>query len=146
MGSSESSLPPVTLDQVLGLVKYVNAIGGRVDSSRLDEMLNVDMNLLPHVVKAAVLLGLLKEEGGDLSITEEGLAAMTLSGRALRELIRELSSRVEPFKDILALARENSISRDDLVKVLRGLGYSNVDVAADIFTEWLAYMGVAVTE
>jgi len=59
-------VPPVTVDQVLGLVKYVASLGGRVDSSKLDELLDVDMDLLPHAVEAAVVLGLLRREGGDL--------------------------------------------------------------------------------
>ncbi|MGC9072150.1 MAG: AAA-associated domain-containing protein [Acidilobus sp.] len=139
-------LPPVTLDQVLGLVRFVNSMGGKVDSSRLDEMLNVDMDLLPHVVEAAVILGLLKEEGGDLEITEHGRTALKARGKSLRALIKDLSDDVEPFKEILGSLRGDSIERDRLKDVIRRAGYPDVDRAAKVFTEWLTYMGVEVLD
>ncbi|MGC9210285.1 MAG: AAA-associated domain-containing protein [Acidilobus sp.] len=139
-------LPPVTLDQVLGLVRFVNSMGGKVDSSRLDEMLNVDMDLLPHVVEAAVALGLLRQEGGDLEITDNGRRAIKAQGKSLRALIKDLSDDVEPFKEILDAVKGDSIERERLKDIIRRAGYPDVDKATEVFTEWLAYMGIEVTD
>jgi len=139
-------VPPVTVDQVLGLVKYVASLGGRVDSSKLDELLDVDMNLLPHAVEAAVVLGLLRREGGDLVVTEEGRRSVELRGKRLRALIKELSDDVEPFKEIFNSIKDDSIGREVLRDIIRRAGYIDVDRAVEVFTEWLAYMGIEVTE
>ncbi|MFP3219249.1 MAG: AAA-associated domain-containing protein [Acidilobus sp.] len=141
------TLPPVTLDQVLGLVRYVAAYGGVVDSSRLDDLLDINMDLLPHVVDAAVSLRLLRTEGGNLIITPEGRNAIELSGRDLRALIKSLSDDVRPFKDIFeAIGDSDAISGQLLRNILRRAGYVNIEGAVMIFTEWLAYMGITVLE
>ncbi len=127
-------------------MKFIASMGGRVDSSRLDEMLDVDMDLLPHVVEAAVALKLLREDNGYLVITDDGVRATQLSGRPLRELIRRLGSDVEPFREILSMASEGAISRSELLEVVRRHGYVSVEAVADIFSEWLAYMGINVVE
>ncbi len=140
------TIPPVTLDQVLGLVKYIASAGGVVDSSRLDEMLDVDMNLLPHVVDAAVQLGLLRTDDGNLIITDAGRRILSAYGKDLRLLIRSLCDDVMPFKKIFdAIGDDDKISRSALEALLREAGYSNIDSVLAIFTEWLAYMGVSVT-
>ncbi len=139
-------LPPVTIDQVLGLLRYVDSMGGKVDSSRLDEMLNVDMDLLPHVVEAAITLGLLRQEGGDLEVTEEGRKALKVKGKVLRALIKDLSDEVEPFKEIFSSLRGDVIERDRLREIVRRVGYPDVERTVDVFREWLAYMGVEVAD
>ncbi|WP_048812858.1 AAA-associated domain-containing protein [Acidilobus saccharovorans] len=140
-------MPPVTLDQVLGLVRYIATSGGVVDSSRLDELLNVDMDLLPHVVDAAVSLGLLREDKGNLVITSEGKRAVELQGRELRLLIKSLSDDVEPFKDIFdVIGDSDSIRRSQLESILRHSGYTDIEAALPVFVEWLAYMGITTIE
>ncbi|MGC9112445.1 AAA-associated domain-containing protein [Acidilobus sp.] len=140
-------MPPVTLDQVLGLVRYIATSGGVVDSSRLDELLNVDMDLLPHVVDAAVSLGLLREDKGNLIITSEGKRAVELQGRELRLLIKSLSDDVEPFKDIFdVIGDSDSIRRSQLENILRNSGYTDIEAVLPVFVEWLAYMGITTVE
>lgn len=139
-------LPPVTIDQVLGLVRYVDSMGGRVDSSRLDELLNVDMDLLPHVVEAAMMLGLLRQRDGDLEVTEQGKRAVKVSGRALRALIKDLGDDVEPFREIFESLKGDTIEAGRLREIVSRSGYPDVDRAVDVFREWLAYMGVEVVD
>ncbi|MFP3143449.1 MAG: AAA-associated domain-containing protein [Caldisphaera sp.] len=136
--------PLVYVDQVIGLVKYINSIGGRVDSSRLDEMLDVDLDILPHVIKAAEMLGLIKQENGDLVLTEIGRKMEDIENKDLRIILKKINKNIEPFKDIIAEVKRNKITLEQLNKILEKNGYTNMDVAVPIITQWLALIGISV--
>ncbi len=136
--------PLVYVDQVIGLVKYLNSIGGKVDSSRLDEMLDVDIDLLPHVIKAAEIIGLVKQSNGDLIITENGKKIEEAENKDMRIIMKKLIKNVEPFKEIISNAKRNQINVEKLTEILEKNGYNNIDEAINIITQWLALIGINV--
>ncbi|MGC8566675.1 MAG: hypothetical protein C0171_01720 [Caldisphaera sp.] len=138
--------PLVYVDQVMGLVKFIDSMGGRVDSSRLSEMIDVDLDLLPHVVDAAITLGLLKVENGDLILTESGKKIIYTDTKNFRILMKKINKNVEPFKDILSKQKNNSIELEDLKRILENNGYLNIDDALTVISQWLALIGITIIE
>lgn len=136
--------PLVYVDQVIGLVKYLDSIGGRVDSSRLDEMLDVDMDILPHVVTAAKMLGFIKQENGDLLLTDIGKKIINIDNKDLRIIMKKINKNIEPFKEIISEAKKNEISIEKLRYILEKNGYTNIDVALPIIIQWLTLIGIKV--
>ena len=102
--------------------------------------------LLPHVVEAAMMLGLLRQRDGDLEVTEQGKRAVKVSGRALRALIKDLGDDVEPFREIFESLKGDTIEAGTLREIVSRSGYPDVDRAVEVFREWLAYMGVEVVD
>ncbi|WP_048816836.1 AAA-associated domain-containing protein [Caldisphaera lagunensis] len=136
--------PLVYVDQVIGLVKYLNSIGGKVDSSRLDEMLDVDIDLLPHVIKAAEIIGLVKQSNGDLIVTEIGKKIEEAENKDMRIIMKKLIKNAEPFKDIISSAKKNQINIEKLREILEKNGYNNIDEAINVISQWLALIGINV--
>ncbi len=138
--------PLVYVDQVMGLLDYIQSVGGRVDSSRLGELLGVDLDLLPHVVDAALILGLLREENGDLVLTEIGRKSINTEWKDFRILMKSINKNIEPFKDVLSAQKKGKINIEDLKKILEKNGYSDVENATTIIAQWLALIGIEIVE
>ncbi|MEB3797216.1 MAG: AAA-associated domain-containing protein [Caldisphaeraceae archaeon] len=138
--------PLVYVDQVMGLLDYIQSVGGRVDSSRLGELLGVDLDLLPHVVDAALILGLLREENGDLVLTEIGRKSINTEWKDFRILMKSINKNIEPFKDVLSVQKKGKINIEDLKKILEKNGYSDVENAATIIAQWLTLIGIEIVE
>ena len=138
--------PLVYVDQVMGLLDYIQSVGGRVDSSRLGELLGVDLDLLPHVVDAALILGLLREENGDLVLTEVGRKSINTEWKDFRILMKSINKNIEPFKDVLSAQKKGKINIEDLKKILEKNGYSDVENAATIIAQWLTLIGIEIVE
>ncbi|MFN3804429.1 MAG: AAA-associated domain-containing protein [Pyrobaculum sp.] len=60
------------VDQILGLLKVIHALGGRVDVMHINEAIDVDLRELSHVIDVAEALGFVRHSGGDVELTEGG--------------------------------------------------------------------------
>ncbi len=138
--------PLVYVDQVMGLLDYIQSVGGRVDSSRLGELLGVDLDLLPHVIDAALILGLLREENGDLVLTEIGKKSISTEWKDFRILMKAINKNIEPFKDVLSAQKKGKINIEDFKKILEKNGYSDIENAATTIAQWLALIGIEIVE
>ncbi|MEM1637390.1 MAG: AAA-associated domain-containing protein [Pyrobaculum sp.] len=116
--------PPVGVDQVLGLLKVVHNMGGRVDAMFVNDAVDVDLGDLSHVIDAAEMLGLLKAGGGDVELTEEGRAAVEMPLREFQKYLKKKLASVEPFSSLVKLVTSKErVELEELVSYLQGLGY-----------------------
>lgn len=138
------SFHPASIDQVLGLLKVVNAFGGKIDIYKIDEEVEIDFDELSSAVNAAESLGLVKVVSGDVELTDLG---RRLVASGIDEVKRELAERLaalRPFSDILDKLRErSSLTLDEVIEMLCSLGYCGEVPARRVIT-WAVRLGLIV--
>ena len=109
-GASSSSrlmMPAnVRAGQVVSLVEVTGGLGPKIDTHRLADELGADIAVFLPILDAAELLGLVKKEKGEVSLTDFGLKLQKTSKNKVR-LLRDQLSQIEPFKTALELASRN---------------------------------------
>ncbi|MGA8903494.1 MAG: AAA-associated domain-containing protein [Candidatus Bathyarchaeia archaeon] len=89
-----------------------------MDVSRLADEFGADIGILLPILDAGELLGLVKSEKGEVSLTEFGLKFQKTSKNKIR-IIREQLSRIEPFKTALELSsKKRFISAGEVAEEL----------------------------
>ena len=108
----------VRAGQVLGLVEIVGGLGTAVDAAKLADELGGDLVTLLPILDTGEMLGLVKVDKGDISLTEFGLKFQKTSKYKVR-LLKDQLSKIEPFKTALEIvAQKTSTSAADVAEVL----------------------------
>ncbi len=108
----------VRAGQVLGLVEIVGGLGTAVDAARLADELGGDLVTLLPILDTGEMLGLVKVEKGDISLTEFGLKFQKTSKNKVR-LLKDQLSKIEPFKTALEIvSQKGSASASEIAEVL----------------------------
>ncbi|MEZ0320130.1 MAG: AAA-associated domain-containing protein [Pyrobaculum sp.] len=116
--------PPVGVDQVLGLLKVIRHLGGRVDVMNINEAVDADLGDLSHAVDAAELLGLVKTSGGDVELTEEGLRAVEAPLKSFQLSLRSKLAGLEPFKSLVEyIGKGEEVTVAEALEYVEQLGY-----------------------
>lgn len=71
-GSGIETLPPVSINEIIGLLEFVSAQGGRVDSFSMAQTLKKDFGQILFLAKAAELLELVDTPRHSIVLTEQG--------------------------------------------------------------------------
>ncbi len=104
---TQSIMPPnVRAGQVVGLVEVTGGLGSVIDVSRLADEFGADIATLLPILDTAEMLGLVKTDKGDVSLTELGLKFQKTAKRKVR-MLREVLANIEPFRTALDLASKN---------------------------------------
>jgi hypothetical protein len=130
--------PPVSVDQLLGLLKAVYSLGGKADAMHVSNAISTGLGGLPLAIDAAEMLGLIRARGGDLELTEAGRAAVSGPLRELQKYLRAKLRDIEPFASLLRLVGE--LKRVEITRVaelLRSKGYS--EEGAQRVLEWAVF-------
>lgn len=96
----------VRAGQVVGLVEITGGLGTVIDVSRLADEFGADIATLLPILDAAEMLGLVKADKGDVSLTELGLKFQKTSKHKIR-MLRDIIAKIEPFKTAVELASKN---------------------------------------
>jgi hypothetical protein len=109
----------VRAGQVIGLVEITGGLGSVIDASRLADEFGADLTKLLPVIDSAEILGLVKTNKGDVSLTEFGLKFQKASKHKVK-LLKEALSRIEPFKTALELlSTKKSVSAHEIAESLK---------------------------
>ncbi len=154
MHATTASLPQimpanVRAGQVLGLVEVVGGLGTAVDVAKLADEFGADLVTLLPILDTGELLGLVKLEKGDISLTEFGLKFQKTSKNKVR-LLKDHLSKIEPFKTALELAaQKGSISTGEIAEALweRDLRWHhnreiNETLIQTLLIHWAIYAGL----
>src|SRR5271157_2228311 len=93
----------VRAGQVISLVEVTGGLGTIIDASRLADELGANIAVMLPILDTAELLGLVKSEHGDISLTEFGLKFQKTTKQKVR-LLTEHLAKIEPFKTAKELA------------------------------------------
>jgi hypothetical protein len=139
----------VRAGQVLGLVEVVGGLGTAVDVAKLADEFGEDLVTLLPILDTGELLGLVKVEKGDISLTEFGLKFQRTSKYKVR-LLKDLLAKIEPFKTALELAaKEGSVSTGEIAEALWGRDIRwhhvheiNETLIQTLLIHWAIYAGL----
>jgi NitT/TauT family transport system ATP-binding protein len=140
----------VRAGQVISLVEVTGALGSKIDASRLADELGADIQVLLPILDTAELLGLVRSEKGDVTLTEVGRKFQKASRNKVR-LLTEHISRIEPFKTALELAaRDGPVSAEEVADVLserKGISWHheqelNGALVKEMLIHWAIYAGL----
>ncbi len=130
------------IDQVFGLLKVINSLGGKTDIYKIDEEVEIDFDELSTAINAAESLGLVVVSSGDVELTELGRKAIAGGLEEAKEEIARRLAALRPFSDVLKRLRERGSMRlDELTSLLCDLGYCGEIPTRRIIT-WAVRFGL----
>ncbi|MDG6926423.1 MAG: AAA-associated domain-containing protein [Nitrososphaerota archaeon] len=139
----------VRAGQVISLVEVTGGLGSTINAARLADELGADIAVLIPILDTAELLGLVKAEKGEVTLTEFGQKFQKTTKEKVRLLTSQLS-KIEPFKTALDLvSRKGSVSTEEVAAALQSKGIEwyhepdlNVDLLRTILIHWAIYAGL----
>ena len=139
----------VRAGQVISLVEITGGLGARVDASRLADELGADIAVLIPILDTAEMLGLVKNEKGEVSLTDFGLKFQKAAKNKVR-LLRERLSGIEPFKTSLYLTtQKKETSAREVAKARSEWGLRwhyntelNESLVNGLLIHWAIYAGL----
>jgi hypothetical protein len=138
----------VSPDHVMGFLGYLSGLGGVAEAGEVNRASGVDMDVLPHVLKAAEMLGLIESDSGYIMLTKLGSRLGSERAAQARRTLRERLVELEPFRSILqALRSRGSLGRGEALEVLRRYFYWEGEEEAErvlrCLLAWLLYAHLA---
>ncbi len=130
----------VSVGQILGLVEAIDEVGGSADVATISQEVEMDIDRLGPIIDAAELLGFVKVEEGDLTITDLSRKVLHANVLERKKIIREIIDDVPIFKEVMAMARQagRPLSRAEILGMIAAqVGTHN----ADDFFRALVYWG-----
>lgn len=109
----------VRAGQVIGLVEITGGLGSPIDASKLADEFGSDLAVLLPILDTGEMLGLVKVDKGDVSLTEFGQKFQKISKNKVR-MLKDQIAKIEPFKTALEIAeREKEFDANDVAKSLQ---------------------------
>lgn len=131
--------PPVGVDQVLGLLKIIHTLGGRIDVMHINEAVDADLGELSHAIDAAEMLGLIKYSQGDVELTEEGRRAVEMPLKYTQIALRNRLASIEPFAQLVNyLKKAEEVDVDEALQYIAGFGYG--EGSAGRILDWAVFV------
>lgn len=139
----------VRAGQVISLVEVTGGLGSSINAARLADELGADIAVLIPILDTAELLGLVKAEKGEVSLTEFGQRFQKTTKQKVRLLTDQLT-KIEPFKTAIDLAnRHGSVTTEEVAEALgdRGIEWYhekdlNIELLRTILIHWAIYAGL----
>ena len=116
-----SPLPDVEIGEIIGMIEYLHEEGGRTDIYEIADDLNLEIDDLVPIIKAAELLGFAKVEKGDLILLDLGKELVKGDENKRKIIFKEALKKLPAFKrliNILLEDPEHSIDKSDLLNLL----------------------------
>lgn len=139
----------VRAGQVVSLVEVTGGLGPTINAARLADELGADIAVLIPILDTAEMLGLVKAEKGEVTLTEFGQKFQKTTRQKVRLLTDQLS-KIEPFKTAMDLAsRKGSVSTEEVAAKLSEKGIEwyhepdlNIELLRTILIHWAIYGGL----
>lgn len=107
---------------MIGLVEITGGLGSVIDASQLADEFGADLTTLLPILDGAEMLGLVRTDMGDVSLTEFGLKFQKMSKHKVR-LLKDVLTRIEPFKTAVDMvSKRRTVSIRDIAESLRVRG------------------------
>lgn len=137
----------VSAGQILGLVEAIDEVGGSADVATISQEVEMDIDRLGPIIDAAELLGFVKVEEGDLTITDVSRKVLHANMPERKKFIREIIDDVPIFKEVMAMARQagRPLSRAEILgRITAQVGTHNADDLFNALVYWGRYTELVV--
>ena len=139
----------VRAGQVIGLVEITGGLGTPIDVAKLSDEFGANLETLLPILDAGEMLGLVKVDKGDVSLTEFGMKFQKASKQKVR-LVKDHLSKIEPFKTALELAsKKESVLASEICDALaeRDIRWHhapelNESLVQALLIHWAIYAGL----
>jgi len=139
----------VRAGQVISLVEVTGGLGATIDASRLSDELGANVAVMLPILDTAELLGLVKSEKGNITLTELGLKFQKTSKEKVR-LLKDYLAKIEPFRTALELGhRYGEVTTAQVARTLSERGISwhhdpelNESIVRTLLIHWSIYAGL----
>lgn len=139
---------PVRAGQVISLVEIAGAIGGKVDAPKLADELGADIAVLLPILDAAEMLGLVRNEKGDVHLTEFGQKFQKMSKGKLK-MLKDRIATIEPFRTAVELSKGRAVTASEVAESLGEMGLKwhyqpeiNESLIQTLLVHWAIYAGL----
>lgn len=115
-------LPDVEIGEIIGMLEYLKEEGGKTDIYEIADDLNLEIDDLVPIIKAAELLGFANVENGDLILTKLGEEIVNGDENKRKILFKESLKKLPVFKKVLNIllsSQEHSIDKHELLSMLK---------------------------
>ncbi len=135
--------------QVISLVEVTGGMGPKLNVPRIADEMGADIDVLFPIITAAEVLGLVKLEKGDLSLTDMGLKFQKTSKNKLRTLKERLAG-IEPFRTAVDIAsKKRTVTAREVTEALAKKGIkwhyqqeANESIVNEFLIHWSIYAGL----
>ncbi len=132
----------VSVGQILGLVEAIDEVGGSADAATISQEVEMDIDRLGPIIDAAELLGFVKVQEGDLTITDLSRKVLHANVRERKTLIRDIIDDVPIFREVTDMARKAArpLSREEVLgAIAERVGTHNAKDLFDALVYWGRY-------
>ncbi len=139
----------VRAGQVIGLVEVTGGLASAIDVPRLADEFGSDIATFLPILDTAEMLGLVRNERSDISLTEFGRKFQKTAKHKLA-LLRNLLAKIEPFRTALELGSlKKNVSASEVAEALRKKGIMwhhnrevNETLVQTLLIHWAIYAGL----
>jgi len=117
-----SPLPEVEIGEIIGMLDYLKEEEGRTDIYALSSDLNLEIDDLLPIIKAAELLRFARVEEGDLILTDLGKSLLKGDENKRKLIFKESLKKLPVFKRLIKLllnSPDQTMDKSDLLDALK---------------------------
>jgi NitT/TauT family transport system ATP-binding protein len=137
------ALPATTTSEVLGLLEYLDAHGGKDDLFEISANTHQEFGRVIAITKAAEILGFVDTPKQDVVLTPLGWRFVRAETEERKQIWRTQLLNIKLFRDIyqrLQLHPDEPISADDVKEmIIIALPHENYEVMFDTFVRWARF-------
>jgi NitT/TauT family transport system ATP-binding protein len=104
-------IPAVSITKLIGLLEYLNDVGGKEDVFRLAREINYEFGEILMVIKAAEMLDVVVTPGGDVVVTATGSKVLRARINQRKKLLKEQIKRLSLFQLVLKTLKASENGR-----------------------------------
>lgn len=117
-----SPLPEVEVGEIIGMLDYLKEENGRTDIYALASDLNLEIDELLPIIKAAELLGFAKVEDGDLILMDLGKSLLQGDENKRKLIFKERLKKLPIFDKLIKLllnSADKTMDKEDVLDALK---------------------------
>jgi len=134
------ALPPAQTSQIVGLLEYLEAHGGKDEIFEMSANLHMEFGVVIAVTKGAEILGFVDTPKEDVVLTPLGWSFVRAAAEERKQIWRTQLLNIKVFRDLDARLQQHpdeSISAEDVKEqLIIALPHENYDVMFDTIVRW----------
>jgi NitT/TauT family transport system ATP-binding protein len=132
---------------LVGFLEVLDDLGGKSDVAEIASKQGLELDDLLPILESGEMLGLVKVQSGDVSITEKGHLFIAASPKVRKKILRDIIVNLDIFRkliDLIQQSEKGNITKEDFLDFISDNGFafdlSNEDDSFNDF-DWIIEWG-----
>jgi NitT/TauT family transport system ATP-binding protein len=132
---------------LVGFLEVLDDLGGKSDVAEIASKQGLELDDLLPILESGEMLGLVKVQSGDVSITEKGQLFIAASPKVRKKILRDIIVNLDIFRkliDLIQQSEKGNITKEDFLDFISDNGFafdlSNEDDSFNDF-DWIIEWG-----